>query len=141
MKLHKILCSCSLTYRVWSTSKRHTEIKLLPHREHRRLNYKDWSFNIIQSLIIVRVTRNTYTGLLCVCVCVCVHGAVAAACCQVQYWTLHNVHRIMYRHVFSIITTTYSDYFPKQRRQFTVQHTTVCDTTWTPTVTTHAMYV
>ena len=68
----KILCSCNLTYRVWSTSERHTEIKLLPHREHRRLNYKDWPFNIIQSLITVRVTRNTYIGLQCVCVCVCV---------------------------------------------------------------------
>jgi hypothetical protein len=105
-------------------------MKLLPHKEHRRLNYKYWPFNIIQSLIIVRSTRNTYIHRPTV----CGHSTVAATC-VVSFSTEHSA-RDYVRHVFSIITTIYSDYFPKQRRQFTVQHNT-----WIPTVTSHAMYV
>jgi len=105
MKLHKILFSCNLTYRVWSTSKRHTEIKLLPHREHRRLNYKDWPFNIIQSLIIVWATRNTYIGLQCACTAQWLLYVLSGSVLN----TPHHVHRIMYRYVFSIITTIHRD--------------------------------
>jgi len=61
-------------------------MKLLPHKEHRWLNYKDWPFNIIQSLINVRVIRNTYTHRPTV----CRHSAVAATC-DVRFGTEHCV--------------------------------------------------